>query len=224
MLRSKALGAAFFAQLAYVSGLAAAQAQSHDAAELAKQLSNPVASLISVPFQFNYDARIGPERDGEKFYLNFQPVIPTSLDKDWNLISRTIVPVISQRDIFPGAEDQSGLGDILQSFFFSPKVPAPGNIIWGVGPVFLLPSGTDPLLGTEKWGAGPTAVVLTQQCGWTIGILANHIWSYAGDADRADVNSTFLQPFIAYTTKDAWTYTLNSESTYDWVADQWSVP
>jgi len=203
---------------------AAAQAQSQDAAELAKQLSNPVASLISVPFQFNYDARIGPVRDGEKFYLNFQPVIPISLDKDWNLISRTIVPIVSQRNIFPGADDQSGLGDITQSFFFSPKVPAPGNIIWGVGPVFLLPAGTDPLLGTEKWGAGPTVVVLTQQGGWTIGILANHIWSVAGDSNRADVNSTFLQPFIAYTTKDAWTYTLNTESTYDWIADQWSVP
>jgi hypothetical protein len=93
-----------------------------------------------------------------------------------------------------------------------------------VGPPLLLPSGTDPLLGTEKWGAGPTGVVLAQNSDWTVGILANHIWSFADDASRTDVNSTFLQAFIAYTTKDAWTYTLNTESTYDWTAREWSVP
>jgi len=224
VLRPKVARISVGVVLACVAGPGAAWAQEKSAADLAQQLSNPVASLISVPFQFNYDARIGPARDGERYYLNFQPVIPIPLDKDWNLISRTIVPITRQFDIFPGAGDQFGLGDVLQSFFLSPKAIGPGGIIWGVGPALLLRTDTDPLLGTEKWGAGPTAVVLTQQGGWTIGILANHIWSYAGDSDRADVNSTFLQPFIAYTTKDAWTYTLNSESTYDWVADQWSVP
>jgi hypothetical protein len=222
--RPEGLRAAFVVVAVCVLAPGASEAQEKSASDLAQQLSNPVASLISVPFQFNYDWRIGPARDGEKFYLNFQPVVPIALDKDWNLISRTILPVISQREIFPGADDQSGLGDTTQSFFLSPKAPGPSGIIWGVGPALLLPTATDRLLGTGKWGAGPTAVVLTQQSGWTIGILANHIWSYAGDSDRADVNSTFLQPFIAYTTKDAWTYTLNTESTYDWVADQWSVP
>jgi len=222
--RSEGLRAALAVLTTCVLLSGASGAQEKSAADLAQQLSNPVASLISVPFQFNYDARIGPARDGEKLYLNFQPVVPIPLDKDWNLISRTILPVIGQSEIFPGADDQSGLGDTTQSFFLSPKAPGPGGIVWGVGPALLLPTATDRLLGTGKWGAGPTAVVLAQQGGWTIGILANHIWSYAGDSDRADVNSTFLQPFIAYTTKDAWTYTLNTESTYDWVADQWSVP
>ncbi len=200
-----------------------APAFADDAQELAKQLSNPVASLISVPFQFNYNRGIGPVEDGHQSYVNIQPVIPISLDKDWNLISRTILPVVDQHDIFPGAGDQFGLGDTTQSLFFSPKQPINGIII-GVGPAFLLPTGTDELLSAEKWGAGPTAVALTQQSGWTIGILTNHIWSFAGDEDRADVNSTFLQPFVAYTTADAWTYTLNTESTYDWTAEQWSVP
>jgi hypothetical protein len=55
-------------------------------------------------------------------------------------------------------------------------------------------------------------------------MLANHLWSYAGDSTRSNISSTFLQPFVSYTTKDAWTYALNSESTYNWVTDQWSVP
>lgn len=191
---------------------------------LAKQLSNPVAALISVPFQFNYDSSVGPARDGDKYYLNFQPVIPFHLNNDWNLISRTILPVVSQSNVTPGAGSQTGLGDIVQSFFFSPQKPTANGLIWGVGPALLLPTATDSLLGSEKWGAGPTAVVLWQANGWTYGMLANHIWSFAGNSDRSGVSSTFLQPFLNYTTKDAWTFGLNTESTYDWNHHQWSTP
>lgn len=194
-----------------------------DDADLAKQLSNPVASLISVPFQFNYDRGFGPD-DGERAYLNIQPVIPVSLNDEWTMISRTILPVIWQNDIAGPSGEQFGLGDITQSLFFSPKNPGPGGIIWGVGPAFLVPTGTDDLLGSGKWGAGPTAVVLKQVHGWTVGALANHIWSFAGDGDRADVDSTFLQPFISYTTPDAWTFGVNTESTYNWETEEWSVP
>lgn len=206
------------------AGGAAAKPAESDAEELAKKLSNPVASLISVPLQSNFDARIGPDDDGFRYQLNVQPVIPISLGENWNMISRTIVPIVYQDDIFPGAGDQFGLGDITQSLFFSPKAPLFDFLILGVGPVFLIPTGTDELLGTEKFGVGPTVVALTQQGPWTIGILANHIESVAGDDDRADVSSTFLQPFVSYTTKTAWTFTLNTESTYDWEGEQWSVP
>ena len=192
--------------------------------ELAKKLQNPIADLISVPFQLNYDQNIGPNDDGERWTLNIQPVVPIELNDNWNLISRTILPVIWQDDIFPGAGSQSGIGDIVQSAFFSPKAPTAGGWIWGAGPVFLFPTGSDDLLTTDKWGAGPTAVVLTQNGPWTYGALANHIWSYAGDDDRADISATFLQPFLSYTTPTAWTYTLQTESTYDWEDEEWSVP
>src|SRR5450432_101627 len=202
--------------------VAGTEAGGDQAAELAKQLQNPVANLISVPFQSNFDFNMGPNDDGFRYTLNFQPVIPVSLGKDFNLIIRTIVPIISQNDVIPGTS-QSGLGDIVQSLFFSPKKPV-GGMILGFGPVFLYPSATDNLLGSEKWGAGPTGLVLKQSGGWTYGLLFNQIWSYAGEDSRAYVNSTFLQPFISYTTRTKTTFGVNTESTYDWHNSQWTVP
>jgi hypothetical protein len=192
--------------------------------DLAKKLANPVASLISVPFQLNYDQDIGPEDDGDRWVLNVQPVVPITLNEDWNLISRTILPFVSQSDLYPGAGSQAGIGDIVQSVFFSPKEPTAGGWIWGAGPVLLLPTGSDDLLTTDQWAAGPTAVLLKQQGSWTYGALANHLWSFAGGDDRADIDATFLQPFVSYTTPTAWSVALNTESTYDWEGEQWSVP
>jgi hypothetical protein len=210
---------------ALLAAACSASVQAQDSAEeLAKKLSNPVAALISVPLQLNYDEDIGPVEGGKRWTLNVQPVVPIDLDARWNLISRTIVPLVKQDDIFPGAGSQSGLGDTVQSFFLSPKAPTAAGWIWGAGPVFLLPTGSDDLLSARQWGIGPTAVVLKQDRGWTYGALANHIWSFAGDNDRSDVNATFLQPFLSYTTPTALTFAVNTESTYDWNAKQWSVP
>jgi hypothetical protein len=203
------------------SGAASAQV---GAADLAKQLSNPVAALISVPLQFNHDRELGPGRGGDRTTLNVQPVVPIDLNADWTLISRTIVPIVTQTDAVPGGGRQSGLGDIVQSVFFSPKAPTAGGWIWGAGPVFLLPTASDDALGAKQWGAGPTAVVLKQASGWTVGALANHLWSFAGSSSRPDVSATFVQPFVSYSTPDAWTFALNTESTYDWERARWSVP
>lgn len=192
-----------------------------DNAELAKKLANPVSSLISVPLQHNYDCCYGPS-DGFRYTLNVQPVVPMSLGKDWNLIIRTIVPIIYQQSTAPGSGDAFGFSDITQSFFFSPKA-APGGIIWAVGPALLYPLGSEAL-GTRKWGAGPTFLVLKQQGPVTVGVLTNQIWSYAGDRSRPEVNQLFLQPFFNYTFPSSTALSLNSEATYNWITRQWTVP
>jgi hypothetical protein len=192
-------------------------------ADLAQQLANPVASLISVPLQYNFDDKYGVTDQGSKHLVNIQPVIPFSVSESFNVISRTILPVVAHSE--PSVEsDSSGLGDTLQSFFFSPKQPTSNGLIWGAGPVLLLPTATDNTLGAEKWGLGPTFVGLRQKGAWTFGGLTNHIWSYAGDDSRRDVNSTFIQPFISYITSTKTTITINSESSYNWHERNWSTP
>jgi hypothetical protein len=192
------------------------------AAELAKKLQNPIASLISVPIQNDWDWGIGPN-DAMKHTVNVQPIIPFSITEDWNLITRTIVPFVYAESSQPGTEDNGGMGDITQSFFLSPKEPV-GSWIMGGGPVLLYPSATDDALGSEKWGAGPTFVALQQKKGWTYGALVNHIWSFAGNDEREHVNVTLLQPFVSFTTKTFTSFGLGLESTYDWNAEQWIVP
>jgi hypothetical protein len=195
-----------------------------DADELAKQLSNPVANLISVPLQSNFDFGAGADGNGFAYTLNIQPVLPISIGDDWNMISRTILPIGYRDYLPPPTGDTFGIGDITQSLFFSPKTPGPSGIVWGVGPVFLLPTASNGFLGTGKFGIGPTAVVLRQSGAWTIGALANHIWSVAGDGDRPDVNQTFLQPFVSYSLGGGASVSFNAEASYDWTGHQWTVP
>lgn len=184
------------------------------AADLAKKLSNPIASLISVPFQNNTDVGIGVH-NGSRNTLNFQPVIPISLSPSLNVITRVVLPIITQQDITAPGVKQSGLSDAVVSAFFSPA-EAKNGLTWGVGPAILVPTATEKLLGTEKLGVGPTAVILKQANGWTYGALVNQIWSVAGSNERADVNQMFVQPFVVYNWKSGAGAGGNFEITQNW--------
>ncbi|MFC3879746.1 hypothetical protein ACFOSV_06145 [Algoriphagus namhaensis] len=191
-----------------------------DAAELAKKLANPIASLISVPFQNNTDYGIGEFR-GTRNTMNFQPVLPVKINDNINLITRVVLPIVTQYNITAPGEKQAGLGDAVMSAFFSPANSE--KLTWGVGPALLLPVGTNDFLTTKKFGMGPTAVALKQMNGWTVGGLINQIWSVAGNEDRPDVSQMFLQPFVAYNWKSGAGIGANLEWTQNWKASTTTV-
>ena len=199
-------------------------ARADETTELAQAAQNPVANMISLPLQNNTNFGIGPGDDTQNI-LNIQPVVPIGLGDDWNLITRTIAPVIYQPEIVDGTGSEFGLGDINATLFFSPAKP--GKLIWGVGPVFSFPTATDDVLGTDKWSAGPSAIALTIQGPWVIGGLVSNLWSFAGDGDRADVNQLLFQYFINYNMADGWYLSSAPIITANWEADsgnQWTVP
>lgn len=190
--------------------------------DLEKAIQNPIANIPSLPFQNNTDFGIG-EYDRTKNTLNIQPVLPFSLGKSVNLIVRTIIPIISQP--IGESETTTGLGDISLSTFFTPAKP--GSLIWGIGAAFGFPSATDNVLGSGKWTAGPSILLITQPEGWTIGILAQNTWSYAGDANRKDVSFFYSQIFIVKNLSSGWYINSAPIITANWKAssgNQWSVP
>jgi hypothetical protein len=190
---------------------------------LAKAAQNPVAKLISVPFQNNFNFGVGPNNTVQ-YNLNIQPVIPISLSEEWNLITRTIMPIINQPSPAPGVRSAFGLGDINPTFFLSPAKS--GEFIWGVGPTFTFPTATDPMLGSGKWSAGPAVVGLVMHGHWVVGALANQQWSYAGWSDRA-VSAFLVQPFVNYNLPHGWYLVSAPILTANWKADsdnQWIVP
>ena len=195
-------------------------AAAQDATALAKQTQNPVSSLISFPLQANWDFGLG-DRDAVGTVLNIQPVVPFGINASTNIILRVIMPLTSQ----PGADGMrvNGMGDVVATAFFSPAKS--GRIIWGAGPVFLLPAATNSALGSEKFGIGPSVVALTQPGPWTIGVLYNSIWSTSGANDREDVNQTFLQPFANYNLGSGLSVGVSMEASGNWNADQtWTAP
>jgi hypothetical protein len=203
-----------------------AQAQNDEAAraELVKQTQNPVASLISVPFQNNTNFPIGNYGRVQNI-LNIQPVIPIRLTEDLNLITRVIIPVVFQPNINTASLGVSGFGDVNPTFFLSPAKAS--KLIWGIGPTFSLRTETNSVLGNGKWGAGPSVVGLVQPKRWTLGALANNIWSFTGDKDRPKVNSFLLQYFVNYNLNNGWYLGSQPILTANWETpkgNQWLVP
>jgi hypothetical protein len=195
-----------------------------NASDLAKAVQNPVADLISVPFQNNTSYNIGTNERAANT-LNIQPVIPVHLSERLLLITRTILPITYQPDLTSTGGGSSGVGDINPTFFFSPA--RPGKLIWGVGPAFLLPTATQRSVGTGKWSAGPAAVVLIQPDPWTIGVLASQVWSFAGPSDRSTVSLMTVQYFVNYNLAHAWYLTSSPILTFNWEApssEEWLVP
>jgi hypothetical protein len=187
---------------------------SSDVADLAKKLANPIANMISVPFQNNLDMGIG-QNNATRFTMNFQPVIPFSIGTKFNLITRTILPIINQNHITGYNQKQLGVSDATISTFLSPKNTKNG-LTFGIGTILLLPTGTDKFLSSEKIGVGPSLVFLKQSHGWTFGALANQIWSIAGKVERAHINQLFFQPFFTHNWKSGAGLGGNFEFTKNW--------
>jgi len=197
---------------------------SQDESELAKQTQNPLANLISLPLQNNFDFKDGPH-ERTRYTLNIQPVVPFKLTEKWNLITRTIFPLRYQPDITQSTGGVFGIADTTFTAFLSPK--ASGKFIWGVGPVLLLPTATDDALGTGKWGAGPSIVALITPDPWVIGFVASNVWSFAGDSDRDKVNFFTFQYFINYNLPNGWYLTSAPINTANWEAEdgnKWTIP
>jgi hypothetical protein len=212
--------------LVLAAALVALPALAETDQELAMATLNPVAALISVPFQLNYDQDIGPARGGDRWTLNIQPVVPFSLYEDWNLVTRTILPLISQPGMAPGQGTTFGLGATQFSALLSPAQT--GRLIWGAGAVVQTPTTTDQVLGSNIWGGGPSFVALTTSGPWVVGGLVNNIWS-AGGTGRNQYNTLTMQPFVNYNfASSPGTYMAFSPLiTSNWEAEsgqQWTVP
>jgi hypothetical protein len=223
---------ALWSILCLLFGLPApALSQEPSAEELAKKTQNPVADLISVPLQNNFNFGAGFNHNKTIYVLNIQPVIPVRVSEEWNLITRVIVPVINQPSLFPSFGSRvasttgTGFGDFNPTFFFSPAKP--GALIWGLGPTLTLPTATDRDLGSGKWSMGPAGVALTMHGHWVFGALINNQWSVGGWGEKP-VNAMLLQPFVNYNLPDGWYLTTSPIVTADWKADRggdvWTVP
>lgn len=216
-------GRLFGAALAYTTMVVAVPASAQDSdQEMAKELASPIAAIVNIPFQLNYDEDINPTDSGSQYRLNVQPVIPFALSNGAAIVTRTIIPLVYQDDVVPGLGAQSGLGDILFTAFYVPA-PSASGLTWGVGPALLAPTSSDKYLGAQKWAAGAALVVVKQTGAWTVGGLANHLWDFAGSG-TTDINNSLFQPFVAYNTPNLWTFSFQSETTYDWNEDEWAVP
>ena len=192
--------------------------------EIAKTLENPISTLVRVPIQLDYNRNIGIEDKGHSITLNIYPVIPFFISKDWAIVTRTSFAITHQKEIFTDSGIQNGLEDIDSSIFIVPNKAFAKGTKFGFGPIISVPTATDKFLGSGKWELGPTIIFIKQNKAWTYGIRANHLWSVTGNNDREEVSTSLLQPMLSYTTNSAVSFSLKSETKYNWAAKNWIVP
>jgi hypothetical protein len=203
-------------------GLATARGQ--ESTSIAKQAQNPIANLISVPLENDFNPQTGYKQE-DSYVLQIKPVVPFHLSNDWNLITRTIIPIIQVPNLAPGVNGVSGLGDVELSLFFSPA--RVGHLIWGAGPAISVPTARQDILGTKKLSVGPAVVVLRSQGHWLFGALVQNLFSVAGPSARLDVNQMLMQPFVNYNLQHGWYLTSSPIITANWEAtpaNTWTVP
>jgi hypothetical protein len=195
-----------------------------ETSEVAKQAQNPIASLISVPIENDFNPQTGINKK-DSYVLEMKPVVPFNLSNNWNLVTRTVIPVIQVPDLAPGVNGTSGVGDVQLSLFLSPAKA--GAVIWGAGPVVSFPTASQEILGTKKLSVGPTVVVLRSQGHWLFGTLVQNLFSVAGPSGRPSVNQMLLQPFANYNLKHGWYLTSSPVITANWEVNpnqRWVVP
>lgn len=218
----RTLGILAMAVSALCCGIMPSQAQ--ESGSLAKQAQNPIANLISIPLENDFAPQTGYKQE-DSYVLQMKPVVPFHLSNDWNLITRTIVPIAQVPDLAPNVSGVRGLGDVELSLFFSPaKV---GRVIWGAGPAISVPTATQDLLGTKKLSVGPAVVVLRSQGHWLFGALVQNLFSVAGPSARPDVNQMLMQPFVNYNLRRGWYFVSSPVITANWEAtpaNTWTVP
>jgi hypothetical protein len=188
--------------------------------KIAKELSNPIASLVSVPFQYNYSRGIGANQAGTEQTLIFQPVIPFDLGGGDAFILRPIVA--NAREVNVNGFSAYGVANVTIESFYAPNTGS--SWIWGVGPYAVSPSGNSGYFGSQQTGAGVTGVVLNRDGGWTYGLLAYQSWSVGGNPTFGTQNNLYGQPFIAYTNKDAWTFTVQTQAQYNYDSHRTNNP
>jgi hypothetical protein len=179
------------------------------AEELLKELANPLSALASLALLTDFDYHVGPGEDGHRTTLNFQPTLPLHLGDQWNLISRTNLPLIYQEEIAPGAGTQIGVGDLTEALYLAAVEPTGRGWIFGLGPVLRAPTGSDDLMTAGKWALGPSVAAVQMKGDFTYGVIATQIWSFAGSEKRADLEVGTLEPFVTYRAENLWNLSLH---------------
>lgn len=192
--------------------------------QLLKQLANPLSAMASVATLLDFDYHIGPGEDGHRTTLSFQPTVPLSLGEQWSIVSRSVLPVVYQEEITPGAGSQAGIGDLTEAVYAAKMEPGPRGWVWGAGPIVQIPIGSEDLLTNKKWSLGPSIAFVKQQDDLTYGLIASQLWSIGGSGQRPDVNVGLYSPFLTYQSTGLWNLELQVPFTYDFNAHQWTVP